>query len=630
MPQLVLLYDAACEARVQERILPLLSARKLPNQQLTLQVWQKADLLLWPEGTQVITLLADAALYQCIPQAIAQGWVLGLLPHPEMQEIAKGFKVPANLEKALAQLDFAAEPLVVDQLYCNDKPVFNAVSIGDPFGLRASSRTEDLSSRLKRFRRLVASLDTVRLRPFVLTTDKGKVFETAALGMVAVDRGDASAFTRRVIEEAVADDRQLNLLILSPRSVLQALRFLLASVMLGFLGINRLPKYLGLIKSSSVKIEANQPVTYIVDGKRFKSEIIQLSVKPAALCLFNNLLEPIEASCNTNAKEVFRVQSLPTGEARRELIAYHLPWIHHASTEEFKDLFLILKENAKSSEVYLTLMVLATLLALTGLFADSAPVIIGAMILAPLMSPIISFAMGVLRQDEQLILESGRSLLLGIGLALTCATVMTWLIPLWSINDQIAARLSPTLLDLGVAIISGVAGAYAHSRAEVAKSLAGVAIAVALVPPLAVAGIGIGWFDWTVFWGAFLLFLTNLTGIVLAAALTFMVLGFSPFKLARKGLIISLVVVVLVSIPLVSSFVRMVDEHSMISSLEGQFFQGAELQDVKVKPGSPLLVSLRLLAAEPLSLVEVDLIKAEIEQTLQQPVRLEAFLVMVR
>lgn len=625
MPQFILLYDGACEAKVQEKVLSL-----LPSDQLTPHAWPLTSQPTWPEGTRVIAWLADEALYELIPQAIAKGWVLGLLPHPEMQEVAKGFKVASNLEKAIAQLDFTAEPVVVDQLYCNDQLVFNAVSIGDPFGLRASSRSESLTSRWQRFKRLVGSLNTVRLRSFVLTTEKDKVLETAALGMVAVDRGDASAFTRRVIDEVVADDHQLNIIILSPRSMLQAFRFLLASVLLGFLGINRLPKYLGIIKSSSVKIEANQPVTYVVDGKKFKSETIELRVKPAALQLFNNLLEQSEASNQVNPKEVFKVQSLPTGEARKELVAYPLPWIHHASTEEFKELFLVLKENAKASEVYLTLMVLATLLALTGLFANSAPVIIGAMILAPLMSPIISLSMGVLRQENQLIFESSRSLLLGVGLALGCATVMTWLIPLWSINDQIAARLSPTLLDLGVAIISGIAGAYAHSRAEVAKSLAGVAIAVALVPPLAVAGIGIGWFDWAVFWGAFLLFLTNLAGIVLAAALTFMVLGFSPFKLARKGLVGSLIVVVLVSIPLVSSFVRMVNEHGITSSLEGQVFYTAQLQDVKVIPASPILVSARVLTEEPLSLTEVDRVKAEIEKTLQQPIRFEATLVLVR
>lgn len=630
MPQLILLYDAACEAKVHEEILPLLSSDKLSNNKLTLHSWSEGELPNWPEGTSVVAWLADKALYQLVPQAIAHGWVLGLLPHLEMLEVAKGFKVPSNLEKAVNQLDFTADPVAVDQLYCNEKLVFNVVSIGDPFGLRASSRTESLSSRWRRFKMLVGSLNKVRLRPFVITTDKERVLETAALGMVAVDRGDASAFTRRVVDKVVADDCQLNLLILSPRSLLQAFGFLIASVMFGFLGINRLPKYLGLIKSSGVKIESKQPVTYVVDGQKFKSDTIKLSVKPAALWLFNNLLEASDSAQKNNGKEAFKIQGLPVGDARRELITHPLPWIHHASTDEFKDLFIILKDNAKASEVYLTLMVLATLLAVTGLFANSAPVIIGAMILAPLMSPIISFAMGVLRQDSHLTFESGRSLLLGVGLALGFATVMTWLTPLWSINDQIAARLSPTLLDLGVAIISGVAGAYAHSRAEVAKSLAGVAIAVALVPPLAVAGIGIGWFDWAVFWGAFLLFLTNLAGIVLAAALTFMVLGFSPFKLARKGLVVSLIVVVLVSIPLASSFVHMVDEHTMISSLEGQVFHTAELQNVRVQPGSPLKVSTRLLTSEPLSLAEVDLVKAAIEEKIQKKIRLEASLVVVR
>ena len=121
-----------------------------------------------------------------------------------------------------------------------------------------------------------------------------------------------------------------------------------------------------------------------------------------------------------------------------------------------------------------------------------------------------------------------------------------------------------------------------------------------------------------------------MAGIVLAAALTFMVLGFSPFKLARRGLIISLLVVVLVSIPLASSFIRMVNEHGITSRLEGQVFANAELQDVQVKPGETLLVSARLLTADPLNLVELDLIKQAIELELEQPIRLEATLVLVR
>ena len=77
--------------------------------------------------------------------------------------------------------------------------------------------------------------------------------------------------------------------------------------------------------------------------------------------------------------------------------------------------------------------------------------------------------------------------------------------PIDNLTAEMQSRISPTLLDLAVAVVSGIAGAYAHAKEEIAKSLAGVAIAVALVPPLSVAGIGVGWGDWDMASGAFLL-----------------------------------------------------------------------------------------------------------------------------
>lgn len=616
------IYPAEHEAELEAEVLPLIgdmTYRALP--------WGGKQTSEIPSGSKLLVWVNHEALCELIPRAVEQQWQLALLPHPEMEQVQRSLNLPATLTAALQQLDLSGEGILVDLLYCNNRPVFNAVSIGDPFGLLSFRQSETFQRRWQRFVRLVKSLGEVRLRAFTLTTEKGKTLETAALGMVAVARGEASPFTRRVVEEE--DNHKLNLLILSPRSVMEALRYLFVSMLPFFTVHSKLPDFLGRIKSRAVTINAPQPVTCIVDGHRFKSDCIELREEKAQLILLNSGV-PVAESENTSPKEVFRVQGLPSGEARRELLAYPLPWIHHAATEEFKDLFLILKDNARASESYLTLMVLATLLAITGLFSNSAPVIIGAMILAPLMAPIISLSMGVLRQHEQLVIESGRSLLLGIGLALFCATVMTWMTPLQTINDQIAARLSPTLLDLGVAIISGIAGAYAHARAEVAKSLAGVAIAVALVPPLAVAGIGIGWFDWVVFWGAFLLFLTNLVGIVLAASLTFLVLGFSPFKLAGKGLGFSLVIVVLVSIPLVLSFSRMVDENRIIRQLEGQTVLGVQLQDVRVRPGTPTYISVKLLADQPVTLQQVDAIKQELEQQLGHSVLLEANVALLR
>ncbi len=183
---------------------------------------------------------------------------------------------------------------------------------------------------------------------------------------------------------------------------------------------------------------------------------------------------------------------------------------------------------------------MSTLLALTGLYANSAPVIIGAMILSPLMSPIISLAMGLARTELHLIRNSLRTLAFGVGAGLFCAICFAWLMPNESLTAEMQSRISPTLLDLAIAVVSGVAGAYAHAKEEIAKSLAGVAIAVALIPPLNVVGIGVGWAEWEMARGAGLLFISNIVGISLAATVTFLALWFAPFKRTQKGLLVSL------------------------------------------------------------------------------------------
>ena len=123
------------------------------------------------------------------------------------------------------------------------------------------------------------------------------------------------------------------------------------------------------------------------------------------------------------------------------------------------------------------------------------------------------------------------------------------------------------MLDLLVALLSGVAGAYATAKEQLAKSMAGVAIAVALVPPLAVAGIGIGWANPDMIIGASLLYLTNLIGIMLAASLTFLVLGFAPVSRARNTLAMSLGLLVLISIPLGLSFHTLIQQNAIRTAI---------------------------------------------------------------
>src|SRR5690606_16732675 len=182
-----------------------------------------------------------------------------------------------------------------------------------------------------------------------------------------------------------------------------------------------------------------------------------------------------------------------------------------------------------------------------------------------------------------------------------------------------------------VAIASGIAGGYAHARERVMKSLPGVAIAVALVPPLVVAGIGIGWLDWYVVKGALLLFLTNLVGIALAAALTILVLGFAPIKQpsrSAQGLGLSLALMVIIAVPLYWSFDRIRSHWAAEQHLASEEFQingkKLRLQGVQVRLlGGEVSLSANILSEVPVERADLEALKAMLEKVWQRPVRLE-------
>jgi uncharacterized hydrophobic protein (TIGR00271 family) len=198
------------------------------------------------------------------------------------------------------------------------------------------------------------------------------------------------------------------------------------------------------------------------------------------------------------------------------------------------------------------------------------------------MQPIVGVSMGLLRQDIDLFINGAKSVFWGVMAVILTAVLIARILPLEQLTSEMNGRLSPTILDLFVAIVSGVAAAYAKSNEKIIGSLAGVAIAVALVPPLAVSGIGLGWGEWSMFSSALLLFITNLVGIVLAASLTFLMLGFSPISVAKKGILYAFVLVGIVSVPLSFSFVQM--KHNMdITQQLSNFVTTINTKKIKLK-----------------------------------------------
>ena len=225
------------------------------------------------------------------------------------------------------------------------------------------------------------------------------------------------------------------------------------------------------------------------------------------------------------------------------------------SEAEQNDTLTAMRGRALATVDFYALMVLSASIAFLGLRQNSSAVVIGAMLVAPLMSPIMAMGFGVVTGYPRLFRRAAASTLAGMAVAVGTAALLAFLIPSKVPTAEILARAAPNLLDLMVALVSGAAGAYATCRKELASSLPGVAIAVALVPPLCVVGYGLGAGHLDIAQGAGLLFATNLASIVLAGIAVFWLLGFRPLNETdlpsfRRSLRWSILGVALLTLPL--------------------------------------------------------------------------------
>jgi uncharacterized hydrophobic protein (TIGR00271 family) len=619
MADCFLLFDESTKEYVSSTLLPLFEETVLPC------VFSVDKMPEFAPESIVYLYISDQQAPVVIEAAIKGGWHLAFLPHPEARYLGRGFCIEKDIEKAITDFQ-QSKPRKVDAMRCNGELILSSVSIGHVFQLSPDSKSMNWQTKLKNTWSDIRHILEFLPKKLSFTTGQDATFTTAALGVVIVEHGHRSLLSRNIITESHINDGMFQVLILAPRSVMGMLRYFIRSL---FGGSNKRPQFIGLLKTQAIVISNNENLEYKIDGKEKNAPTLEITTEHRVLNLLVSKDFPITEG-TPNGKEERKVTTLPVGEAIQAMASNPLPFIAHAATEEFKELYQLLRENAIASPVFLTLMVLSTLLASIGLYANSTPVIIGAMILAPLMAPIISLSMALTRQDSTLLTASIKTLFLGLCTALIFAAIASFILPMEIVTSEISDRLSPSLLDLGVAVISGVAGAYAHARVSAAKSMAGVAIAVALVPPLAVTGIGLGWLDFHIAWGALLLFLTNLAGIVFAASITFLALGFAPFKRAKKGLMIALIAVILVSMPLVVSFIHLSDEAQIVKKLQGQSIGNVTIRTVDARSVEPIELSLQLVTPTYLTDIELDNIKVTIENKLQRKVIIEAQVIIRR
>ena len=188
-------------------------------------------------------------------------------------------------------------------------------------------------------------------------------------------------------------------------------------------------------------------------------------------------------------------------------------------------------KNVKLRGVNVWMLVCSAILACIGLDVNSTAVIIGAMLISPLMSPILGVGLGVARQDRRLLIDALKNLALATFLSLLTSYIYFLISPLSDATAEINARITPTILDVGVAFFGGVAGIVAGSRRNKTNAIPGVAIATALMPPICVAGFGLAKMSSVIFLGAFYLYFINSVFISLATYLISIMLKFPKHEL---------------------------------------------------------------------------------------------------
>ncbi len=499
---------------------------------------------------------------------------VAILPTKKQTSLKDSFDLFASLEDNI-KLALEGDAKPIDILYAGDKIVLWSVVIGDAPPLTYRTSIYAQKSLKERMLLLLDSFKKVKSLSrfmFKIKTKKSQEITTVASGMVLIEHDNHTCASHLIEDSISSKDGQFSALLLSPSSILSYLSLLSGAI---FMRNKKsvLPNSVGHIKSESIEVDSTPPLDINVDGNVISQTPMKFEVKKNAfnIILPEQFWERIKSS-SSNDKETIKLGSLPTNKDDINRSIKRLPFFTHASESQYKGLFVDLREEARASSSFVVLMLLSTLLATVGLFLNSASVIIGAMLIAPLMQPIVAFSMGVLRQDNRLFFESFKTVGIGVFIALLSSALIALILPFDSLTNEMSGRLSPTLLDLMVALISGVAAAYAKNSDRISGSLVGVSIAVALVPPIATAGIGLGWMNFDMFYHAFLLFLTNFVGIVFAAATIFLFKGFSPFHVAKKGLVFSSLVALFIAVPLYLSFSNMARDAQILRALESKIF----------------------------------------------------------
>lgn len=307
-------------------------------------------------------------------------------------------------------------------------------------------------------------------------------------------------------------------------------------------------------------------------------------------------------------------------------------WVRQRVPQLDREARISLFERVQSSSRwdfdFIALICLSTIIAALGLIQNSPAVVIGAMLVAPLMTPLVGSGLAIMQGNRVLLLGAGGTVLRGFLLAFFIGYLVGWCVPGLIESREMLARGSPSVLDLGVALIGGVAASYALGRPNLFSALPGVAIAAALVPPIATAGLAASLSNWALTFGALLLFATNIVAIVLGTSIALFAVGVRPAH--EHGVVESWVyriAATLIALASVIAAYEFVPHHALPSTLHAQLAttldNDADARLVEARSVSHDHVLLIVHSPQPLTEATRTRLAASTRVALKKPIRLE-------
>lgn len=295
-----------------------------------------------------------------------------------------------------------------------------------------------------------------------------------------------------------------------------------------------------------------------------------------------------------------------------------------------------ISEQARFSILYITLLITSVLVCTLGLLTDSTAIVIGGMLIAPLMWPLARLGFGIAHRAPKHLYRGLGLVVVSVIVGAASAYIITAISPIKVINGEILARTSPTLMDLFIALAAGLVAAIAITQKKIADSLAGVAIAVSLMPPLCTVGIALSLRNVPYSLGALLLFTVNAACITLVTTLVFIwtqTARKERVHIAKKAAIANIVVVLLLAIPLVQflrSYSFELQSYGVITSQMNDFIDRkdptAAFENINIEQAdrSTIAVSADLLLPTDISFTYEDneLLVKQLENELQKNVLL--------